>query len=62
MADTNSGGKKVSLLKISAEDNILTVGPYGSVNTFDVSVGKNGVIIQTITGIPGTLVDIVIRK
>jgi hypothetical protein len=60
--DADFGGKKVSMLKISADDNTLTVGTAGSVYTVDVSVGKNGVITQTITGIPGAPVDIVIRK
>jgi hypothetical protein len=50
------------MLKISADDNTLTVGTTGSVYTVDVSVGKNGIITQTITGIPGAPVDIVIRK
>jgi len=60
--DADLGGKKISMLKISADDNTLTVGTSGSVYTVDVSVGKNGVITQTINGIPGAPVDIVIRK
>ncbi|KLT67222.1 PKD-like family lipoprotein [Pedobacter sp. BMA] len=60
--DADFGGKKVSMLKISADDNTLTVGTAGSVYTLDVSVGKNGVVTQIINGIPGSPVDIVIRK
>ncbi|SES13456.1 PKD-like family lipoprotein [Pedobacter rhizosphaerae] len=60
--DADFGGKKISMLKVSADDNTLTVGTAGSVYTVDVSVGKNGVITQTITGIPGSPVDIVMRK
>ncbi|PWS30400.1 hypothetical protein DF947_18415 [Pedobacter paludis] len=60
--DADFGGKKVSMLKISTDDNTLTVGATGAVYTVDVSVGKNGVITQTINGIPGAPVDIVIRK
>ncbi|TDQ07127.1 PKD-like family lipoprotein [Pedobacter metabolipauper] len=56
------GGKKVSMLKISDDDNTLTVGVSGSVYSLDVSVGKNGNITQTINGIPGSPVDILIRK
>lgn len=60
--DVDFGGKKISMLKISADDNTLTVGTPGSVYTVDVSVGKNGVISQTINGIPGAPVDIITRK
>lgn len=60
--DADFGGKKVSMIKISADDNTLTVGTEGSVYTLDVSVGKNGIISQTINGIQGAPVDIVIRK
>ena len=60
--DADFGGKKITMLKISADDNTLTVGTLGTVYTVDVSVGKNGTIAQTINGIPGAPVDIVIRK
>ncbi|WP_443938533.1 PKD-like family lipoprotein [Pedobacter sp. MW01-1-1] len=60
--DADFGGKKISMLKISADDNTLTVGASGSVYSVDVSVGKNGSITETINGIPGSPVDIVIRK
>jgi len=62
LLDADFSGKKISMLKISADDNTLTVGTLGTVYSLDVSVGKNGVITQTITGIPGEPVDIVIRK
>lgn len=60
--DANFDGKKLTMLKISADDNTLTVGATGSVYTVNVSVGVNGVITKTINGIPGAAVDIVIRK
>lgn len=60
--DANFGGKKVTMLKLSLDGNTLTAGVDGSIITLDVSVGKNGVISQTINGIPGTPVDIVITK
>jgi hypothetical protein len=60
--DANFAGKKVTMLKISADDNTLTVGTEGAVYTVNVSVGVNGVITKTISGIPGAAVDIVIRK
>lgn len=62
MLDADFGGKKISMIKISKDDNTLTVGTVGSVHTVDVSVGKNGNITKTIDGIPGAPVDIIIRK
>lgn len=61
--DATFSGKKVSMLKISQDDNSLIVGVEGSVYTLDVSVGKNGSIItsKTINGIPGAPVDILDR-
>lgn len=60
--DANFGGKAVSMLKISADDNTLTVGVEGSVHTVNVSVGVNGIITKTINGIPGAPVDILIKN
>jgi len=60
--DANFSGKKITMLKISTDDNALTVGTAGSVYTVNVSVGVNGVITNTIDGIPGAAVDIVTRK
>jgi len=59
--DANMGGKKVTMLKLSADGNTLTAGVDGSLYTLDVSVGKNGTITKTIDGIPGSPVDMVIR-
>ncbi|RZK79122.1 MAG: hypothetical protein EOO92_09920 [Pedobacter sp.] len=61
--DANFAGKKISMLKISADDNTLTVGVPGSLYTVDVTVGKNGNIVEskTINGIPGSPVDVLIR-
>lgn len=59
--DADFGGKKVSMIKISLDDNTLTVGAEGAVYTLDVSVSKTGNITKTITGIPGAPIDIVIR-
>lgn len=59
--DADFGGKKVSMIKISLDDNTLTVGANGAVYTLDVSVSKTGNITKTITGIPGEPIDIVIR-
>lgn len=59
--DANMGGKKVSMIKLSADGNTLTAGVPGSLYTLDVSVGKNGVIVKQLDGIPGSPVDIVIK-
>ncbi|SEO95157.1 PKD-like family protein [Mucilaginibacter gossypiicola] len=59
--DADFGGKKVSMMKISLDDNTLTVGADGAVYTLDISVSKTGNITKTITGIPGEPIDIVIR-
>lgn len=61
--DATFSGKKVSMLKISADDNTLTVGVDGALYSLDVTTGKNGSIIttKTINGIPGSPVDVLIR-
>jgi hypothetical protein len=59
--DADFGGKKISMIKISLDDNTLTVGTSGTVYTLDVSVSKTGNIAKTISGIPGEPIDIVIR-
>jgi len=60
--DANLNGKSVSMLKISDDDNTLTVGVDGSILTINISVGVNGVITKTINGIPGAPVDMLIRN
>lgn len=59
--EASFGGKKVSMLKISADGNTLTTGVDGFMYTLDVTVGKNGNITKTVNGIPGAPVDVVIR-
>lgn len=59
--DADFGGKTVSMIKISLDDNTLTVGTDGSVYMLDVNVGKTGNIIKTINGIPGSPVDVIIK-
>jgi hypothetical protein len=57
----NFNGKKVTMLKISDDGNTLTTGTNGFVYMLDVTVGKDGNITKTISGIPGDPVDVVIR-
>jgi len=59
--DADFGGKKVTMIKLSADGNMLTAGTDGTLYNLDVSVGKNGKITKTITGIPGAPVDVVIH-
>ena len=57
----NFSGKKITMLKISDDGNTLTAGTNGFVYTLDVTVGKDGNITKTISGIPGDPVDVVVR-
>ena len=57
----NLAGKKVTMLQLSAGGNNLRVGVEGAVLTLDVSVGETGKIIDTITGIPGSPIDLVFK-
>ncbi|WP_158800068.1 PKD-like family lipoprotein [Pedobacter sp. L105] len=60
--DANFGGKKVTMIKLSADGKMLTAGVDGALITLDVSVGKNGTVTKTVNGIPGTPIDIFINK
>lgn len=60
--DATFNGKKVTMLKLSADGNMLTAGIEGSVVRLDVSVGKNGSIAGRVDGIPGAPVDIISRN
>lgn len=59
--EANFGGKKITMIKISADDNRLYVGVEGALHTLDISVGKNGNILSTINGVPGAPVDFLAR-
>jgi len=56
------GGKKVTMIQLNADNDTITAGVEGAVITVDVSVGINGVITKTVTGIPGSPIDIFIKK
>jgi hypothetical protein len=60
--DADFGGKKVSMIKISNNDNTLMVGVEGSIYTLNVTTGVNGIITKTITGIPGSPIDMIIKN
>lgn len=59
--NSNFGGKTVTMIKLIEDGNKLIAGIDGSIFTLDVSTGKFGDILQRIDGIPGKVVDIVLR-
>jgi hypothetical protein len=58
---TNFGGKPVTMIKLIEDGNKLIAGIEGSMLTLDVSPGKYGDVLQRTDGIPGKVVDVVIR-
>ena len=58
---TNFGGKTVTMIKLIEDGKKLIAGIDGSILTLDVSPGKFGDILQRTDGIPGKVVDMVIR-
>ncbi len=58
---TDLGGKKITMMKISSDDNTLIAGVNGSVYTIDLRAEAMGSIRKTINGIPGSPVDMVIK-
>jgi hypothetical protein len=58
---TDFGGKTVTMIKLIEDGNKLIAGIDGSILTLDVSTGKFGDILQRTDGIPGKIVDVVIR-
>jgi hypothetical protein len=59
---TDFGGKAVTMIKVSDDDNTLMAGVDGIVYFLDISTGKNGDILKKYTGIPGSPVDITVKK
>jgi hypothetical protein len=59
--DADFGGKKVTMIKLIDED-LLIAGVEGSLHYLDVSTGRNGQSYKVINGIPGSPVDVVVRK
>lgn len=59
--DASFGGKKVTMLKVQRNGNLLVAGVEGSIYYLDVSTGKLGQIIQQYNGIPGSPKDVIVR-
>jgi hypothetical protein len=60
--NTNFGGKAITMIKLSSDENTLMAGIDGTVYFLDISTGKNGEILKTYTGIPGSPIDITVRQ
>jgi len=52
----------IGLLKLDDDENTLIAGAEGSLYYMDIRVGKNGDLLKTIEGIPGSPVDMTWRK
>ena len=59
--NSDFGGKKITMMKISNDDNTLTVGVSGSIYSVDLRAETMGNIKSTINGIPGAPVDMIIK-
>jgi hypothetical protein len=51
----------VTFLKLSDDESTLIAGAGSTIYYMDITTGKYGVLLKTITGIPGTVVDITWR-
>lgn len=60
--DANFGGKKVTMLKLFNNGNVLVAGVEGSIYYLDVSTGNNGVVTKQVSGIPGEPADMLTRE
>ena len=59
--DANFGGKKVTMLKVLRNGNLLVAGVEGSIYYLDISTGKTGQVIQQYNGIAGIPKDVIVR-
>jgi hypothetical protein len=55
------GGKAVTMIKVIEDGNKMIAGTEGSIYTLDISTGKYGDILKKTDGIPGKIIDIVVR-
>ena len=59
--DANFGGKKITMIKLQS-DELLLAGVEGSLYFLDVSAGQNGTVTKVVDKIPGSPVDVAVRK
>jgi hypothetical protein len=58
---TTFGGKEITMLKLSEDEETLLVGTEGIVWFTNIQTGQGGSLIKKIEGIPGAPVDMAIR-
>lgn len=58
---TNFGGKPVTMLKLSADEESLMVGTENTIWFTSIKTGDNGLLIKKMEGIPGSPVDMATR-
>lgn len=58
---TDFGGKAITMLKLSDDEETLMVGTENTVWVTNITTGQNGSLVKKIEGIPGNPVDIEIR-
>jgi hypothetical protein len=60
--ETTTAGKKITMLKVLQNGNLLMVGAEGgSIYYLDISTGKLGQLIKKVDGLPGAPQDIILR-
>ena len=59
---TDFGGKNVTMLKMGEDGETLIAGTEGQIYFMDVSTGKYGDLLETISGIEGEPVDLYIKE
>jgi hypothetical protein len=59
---TDFGGKAVTMIKLADNENTLIAGVDGAVYFLDISTGKSGEVLKKYTGIPGSPVDVTVKK
>ncbi|TCD02762.1 hypothetical protein EZ437_01870 [Pedobacter psychroterrae] len=55
---TNFGGKPITMLKLSEDEETLMVGTENTIWITNITTGANGSLIRKIEGIPGNPVDV----
>lgn len=58
---TDFGGKPVSMIKLSDNEESIMVGTEGTIYYLNITTGKNGTLIKKTEGIPGSPVDMANR-
>jgi hypothetical protein len=61
LMEANFGGKAVTMLRAAEDGNTLIAGTDGSLYTLDISTGKYGNVLKKVDGLPGHVVDIILR-